>query len=323
MCFWERLVTPHHGVPSRWLPQGSHCDNYNTFSCRSGSASGKCHTFYKGCTTCGPSAAYEYAQTGTTGCPGWTVPLDKAACKAFAISIGATSNESPHNGAKCNGICAEGSWAGNPSGCIYQNTGGEDNGVYWNTLPASRAKPRDIYSPVCANSFNKEYSFNKDGSGGYAPWDAAKAELFCKSWSANSGKDVRATGIFTESPCPGDKPNLISKNADSPDLASCKKECDAHPDCKYLTFYDKTTYCSLFRVCTLGPHVDEPQTWQRTIKKSKCDAPCTCDNGTAATGDDCPSDKAKVCASCNTGSKYASQSTYARCAHCTQRRTSP
>ena len=120
------------------------------------------------------TAPFAYKQKDTTSCPASTWPLDKSACKEFAISIGAYKENDPLK--KCDGVCFEGAFNG-PKGCIYQLSGADINWVAWNTIAAELAKPRDIYSPVCASScpfgtkiddkYCSPYTPGKASNGGY------------------------------------------------------------------------------------------------------------------------------------------------------------
>ena len=60
----------------------------------------------------------------------------------------------------------------------------------------------------------------------------------------------------------GSHPGYLLENADSPNADSCIEQCFNTPGCVYATYYATSTHCSLFKTCTLGPHVDAPTTWR-------------------------------------------------------------
>ena len=60
----------------------------------------------------------------------------------------------------------------------------------------------------------------------------------------------------------GSHPGYLLENAASPNADSCIEQCFNTPGCVYATYYATSTHCSLFKTCTLGPHVDAPTTWR-------------------------------------------------------------
>ena len=60
---------------------------------------------------------------------------------------------------------------------------------------------------------------------------------------------------------------LISQNPDSPNAHACVAECESNTECVFATFYQASTWCSLFRTCTLGSHSDQPQTFVKPTHK--------------------------------------------------------
>ena len=130
---------------------------------------------------------------------------------------------------------------------------------------------------------------------------------------------------------------LIKQDANSPNSADCEAQCNRNAGCKFYTFYDKTTWCSLFKTCTLGTHPHQPKTYQRdtptclhqvTAKRTDstagwgmalgvtCCAPaatCTCAaNGTPATGASCTRNNGRICGSCNAGFQREAETTFAQ-----------
>ena len=63
-------------------------------------------------------------------------------------------------------------------------------------------------------------------------------------------------------------------------MKACRTQCDSNSECKFYTWYKKTTYCSLFKTCTLVDHPDEPVTKLHSGRADQQSSPNTVANST-------------------------------------------